>query len=73
MNYLGWEFKDEIITQNPGEGVNIRDCVFYNCRFEINKPSFVYLSNNEYHNCTFNFDLTGCEGDITIINDRVVE
>jgi hypothetical protein len=72
MNYLGCEFKDETITLTRlNEGVNIRDCVFDNCHFDIKKPSFLYLANNKYHNCTFNLDLTDCEGDIIIINDEV--
>lgn len=36
MNYFGYKFKDETITlTRPGEGVDIRDCVFYNCHFFI--------------------------------------
>ena len=74
MNYFGCEFKDETITlTRPNEGVNIRDCVFDNCHFEINKPSFVYLTGNIYNNCTFNLDLSSCKKDIHIDFDTIIE
>lgn len=72
MNYFGCEFKDETITlTKPNEEVSIRDCVFDNCHFDINKPSFVYLKENKYFNCTFNLDLTSCKKSIEIDHDEI--
>lgn len=74
MNWYEYEIMDKTITlTRPGEGVNIRDCVFYNCHFEINKPSFFYLTGNIYIDCTFNLDLSSCKKDIHIDFDTIIE
>lgn len=74
MNWFGYEFIDETITlSRPGEGVDIRDCVFTNCHFELNKPSFVCLTGNIYTNCTFNLDFSSCRKDIFIDFDTIIE
>jgi hypothetical protein len=73
MNYLGCEFKDETITLTRlNEGVDIAECVFYNCHFDIKKPSLIYLRENKYYDCTFSLDLTSCKNEIEIDHDGIL-
>lgn len=74
MNYYECEFNNEtIILARPNEGVTLVSCVFRNCHFFINKPSYVYLNDNKYYNCTFELDFSSCTDDIELYHDGILQ